>query len=75
MPYVHPFACILGSLAATALMLGAGAPLRAQDAVALTLDEALHLAAQRSQQLVAQDAAAAAAREMAVAAAQAPDPM
>ena len=75
MPCVYPFACFLGSLAATALAVGAGAPLRAQDAVALTLDDALHLAAQRSQQLVAQDAAAAAAREMAVAAAQAPDPM
>ncbi len=43
-------------------------------AQALTLDEALRLAQQRSRQLVAQDASAAAAREMARAAAQLPDP-
>lgn len=41
---------------------------------ALTLDQALRLAQDRSRQLVAQDYAAAAAREMAVAAAQLPDP-
>ena len=41
---------------------------------ALTFDEALKLAAERSQQLIADDAAAEAARAMAVAAAQAPDP-
>ena len=60
-------------LIATALLLGAAAPLHAQNAAALTVDEALQLAAQRSQQLLAQDAAAAAAREMAMAAGQAPD--
>ena len=42
---------------------------------ALTLDQALRLAQDRSRQLVAQDATAAAAREMAVAAGQRPDPM
>ncbi len=41
---------------------------------ALTFDEALQLAAERSQQLIADDAAAEAARAMAVAAARAPDP-
>lgn len=41
---------------------------------ALTLDQALKLAEQRSLQVVAQDAAAAGAREMAVAAGQLPDP-
>ncbi len=40
----------------------------------LSLDQALHLAQQRSLQLVAQDAAATGAREMAVAAGQLPDP-
>ena len=40
----------------------------------LTLDQALHLAQQRSHQLVAQDAAASAAREMSAAAGQLPDP-
>ncbi len=41
---------------------------------ALSLDEALQLAQQRSLQVVAQDAAAAGARDMAVAAGQRPDP-
>ena len=41
---------------------------------ALTFDQALRLAQDRSRQLVAQDYAAASAREMAVAAAQLPDP-
>ena len=41
---------------------------------ALTLDQALRAAQDRSRQLVAQDAAAAAARELAVAAGQRPDP-
>ena len=74
MPRVPFTVRAFGSLVATLLLLGAGAPLRAQDAGALTLDEALQLATGRSQQLLAQDAAAAAAREMALAAAQAPDP-
>jgi outer membrane protein TolC len=42
---------------------------------ALTLEQALRLAQQRSRQLVAQDAGAAAAREMAAAAGQWPDPV
>ena len=46
----------------------------AQAGAELTLDQALHLAQQRSRQLPAQQAAASAAREMAVAAAQLPDP-
>ena len=54
-------------------MLGAHGPL-AHAEHALTLDQALRLAEQRSLQLVAQDAAAAGARELAVAAAQLPDP-
>lgn len=41
---------------------------------ALTLDQALRIAQDRSRQLVAQDAAAAASRDMAVAAGQRPDP-
>jgi len=41
---------------------------------ALTLDQALRLAQDRSRQLTAQDKAASAAREMAVAAGQLPDP-
>jgi len=41
---------------------------------ALTLEQALRTAQDRSRQLVAQDAAAAASREMAVAAGQLPDP-
>ena len=44
-------------------------------AAPLTLDDALHLAQERSRQLPAQDAAAAAARDMAVAAGQRPDPI
>ena len=63
---------ILCSLAGAALALGACTTVLAQDA--LTLDEALAIAMQRSQQLFAEDAAAAAARELAVAARQAPDP-
>jgi outer membrane protein TolC len=55
------------------VLLGASALLHAQEP--LSLDEALRLAAERSQALVAQDAAASAARHMAVAASQAPDPV
>ena len=73
-PHVAFVVRTVGSLTATALLLGLSSSLRAQDTGALTIDEALELAAERSQQLVAQDAAAAAAREMAAAAAQAPDP-
>src|SRR4051812_26491901 len=41
---------------------------------ALTLEEAQHIAVQRSRQLTAQEASVTAAREMAVAAGQLPDP-
>lgn len=47
----------------------------AQSGAALTLDEALRLAAAQSRQLVAQDAAVSAARAMSVAAGQLPDPV
>ena len=57
-----------------ALLLGA-ALLPARPALALTLDEALRLALERSRQLPAQDAAANASRQMAVAAGQRPDPI
>ncbi|VTU31385.1 type I secretion outer membrane protein, TolC family [Variovorax sp. SRS16] len=57
---------------AVALVMGAGAAHAATDA--LTLDQALRLAENRSRTLVAQDATASAARDMAVAAGQRPDP-
>jgi outer membrane protein TolC len=56
-----------------ALAVGAAA-LSAQALAALSFDEALRLAQQRSRQLPAQQAAATASREMAVAAGQRPDP-
>ena len=56
---------------AAALAMGTSA---AHAADALTLDQALHLAQNRSRALVAQDATASAARDMAVAAGQRPDP-
>ncbi|BDT66714.1 hypothetical protein os1_08780 [Comamonadaceae bacterium OS-1] len=64
----RPWACILllGSS-----ILGAG--VHAQQA--LSLDQALQLAQDRSRQLVAQDAVARSSREMAVAAGQLPDPV
>ena len=55
-----------------AVVLGFGA-LQAH-AAALTLDDALRLAQERSRQLPAQEASAAASRELAVAAGQRPDP-
>ncbi|CAN7768907.1 TolC family protein [Variovorax sp. LjRoot84] len=55
---------------AAMLAMGAGVV----HAQALTLDQALRLAENRSRLLVAQDAAASAARNMALAAAQLPDP-
>ncbi len=63
--------------AALALLLGlGGASVHAApgNAAALTLDEAIRLAEQRSQQLPAYEASAQAARDMAVAAGQRPDP-
>ena len=56
-----------------ALVLGAAA-LPAQAVGALSFDDALRLAQERSRQLPAQQAAASASREMAVAAGQRPDP-
>lgn len=55
-------------------LLAAPASLQAQDPISLSLDEALRLAAERSQALVAQAAAAAAAWDLAVAAGERPDP-
>ncbi|MGR6800166.1 TolC family protein (plasmid) [Sphaerotilus sulfidivorans] len=66
-----PVRCRLTAL----LILGAAwAPLASHAQPALTLDQALQLAQDRSRQLPAQEAAATAAREMAVAAGQRPDP-
>lgn len=59
---------------ATGLAAGFCGAAIAQTAPALSLQEALRLAEERSRQLVAQDAAAASAREMAAAASQRPDP-
>jgi hypothetical protein len=56
-----------------AFLLGA-ALLPTQTALALTLDEALRLAQERSRQLPAQEAAAFASRQMAAAAGRRPDP-
>lgn len=58
------------ALALVALVVGLD--VRAQQA--LTLEQALQLAQERSRQLVAQDRAASGAREMAIAAGQLPDP-
>ncbi len=64
-------AAILGRIAfAAALVLG----VVHAHAAALTLEDALRLAQERSRQLPAQEASAAAAREMAIAAGQRPDP-
>jgi outer membrane protein TolC len=56
------------------LLIASPAVLRAQTADVLTLDDALHLAEQRSERLIAQESAATAARDLAMAASQAPDP-
>ena len=56
------------------LLVLIGHGLAAQADIALSLDQALQLAQQRSLQIVAQAAAAASARAMAVAAGQRPDP-
>ena len=55
-------------IAGLLVLIGHG--LAAQADIALSLDQALQLAQQRSLQIVAQDAAAASARAMAVAAGQ-----
>ena len=68
------FVCVQFCLAPIAAIAVSGES-SAQDISALTFDEALRLAEDRSQQLRAEDAAALAAREMAAAAAEAPDPV
>ena len=60
-------------LASLAFVLGLGMP-QARAADALTLDEALRLAQDRSRQLSAQDSVSDAARQRAVAARERPDP-
>lgn len=62
----------LASLAACLLSLAA---LDARAADALSFEQALRLAHERSRQITAQDAAAASARDLAVAAGQRPDPI
>ena len=62
------------SLARLAALCAAFAGLNSHAQQALTLDQALRAAQDRSTQLVARDSAAAASREMAIAAGQLPDP-
>jgi outer membrane protein TolC len=62
----------LGWLGACVLAFGA---LDTKAADALSFDQALRLAQERSRQITAQDAAAASARDLAVAAGQRPDPI
>ena len=62
------------SLACLAALCAAFASLNSHAQQALTLDQALRAAQDRSTQLVARDSAAAASREMAIAAGQLPDP-
>ena len=64
---------IVGGLAL--ILYVALAPQPVQAAPALTLEQALRLAQERSRQLVAQEAMATSARHMAVAAGQLPDPV
>ena len=61
-------------LACLAVLYAAFASVNSHAQPALTLDEALRAAQDRSRQLVAQDSAASASREMAVAAGRLPDP-
>lgn len=69
----HFTASVIRTVTAALLLLPIAVPLRAATD-ALTLVDALNLAASRSRQLVADDAAARAARSMAIAAGQLPDP-
>ena len=73
MPFASFRSHVFAALLAAPVLLGNHA-LFAQDTSALTLDEALRVAAGRSRQLVAEDAAVSAAREMAAAAREGPDP-
>ena len=61
-------------LACLAVLCAAFVSVSSHAQQALTLDQALRVAQNRSRQLVAQDSAASASREMAVAAGQLPDP-
>ena len=61
-------------LACLAVLCAAFVSVSSHAQQALTLDQALRVAQDRSRQLVAQDSAASASREMAVAAGQLPDP-
>lgn len=70
--YVARGSYVLASFCVAALAAAGSA--QAQS-VALSFDEALRIAADRSQQLVAERAAATAARELSVSAGQAPDPV
>lgn len=70
---LHPARC-RRRLAALLVLGSAFIGLASHAQQALTLDQALRVAQDRSRQLPAQEAAAAAAREMAVAAGQRPDP-
>ena len=63
-----------GRLACLAVVCTALAGVNSHAQQALTLDQALRAAQDRSRQLVAQDSAASASREMAIAAGQLPDP-
>ena len=63
-----------GNLAWLAVLCTALASVSSHAQQALTLDQALRSAQDRSQQLSAQDSAASASREMAIAAGQRPDP-
>ena len=65
---------IYGCLARLAVLCATFASVNSQAQQALTLDQALRAAQDRSRQLVAQDFAASASREMAIAAGQRPDP-
>ena len=66
--------CRHGRLAWLAVLCAAFASVNSHAQQALTLDQALRAAQDRSRQLVAQESAASASREMAVAAGQLPDP-
>ena len=61
-------------LACLAVLCAAFVSVSSHAQQALTLDQALRAAQERSRQLVAQDSAASASREMAIAAGQLPDP-
>ncbi len=72
---MHFFRFVLIQSCVALVAMAASGDTIAQDVDALTFDEALRLAEEKSQQLRAEEAAALAAREMAAAAAEAPDPV